>query len=217
MKKISYGNTDGKSPVRVECADGSVYTGDHVICTVSLGVLKYNHYFLFDPILPQKKIDTIDGLDFGTMNKIYLEWEEPFWSENEKHGIAFLWRPEEIKIIREEGNHWLESFFILSPVDYHPNLLCGWLTGPHARHTEQLSDEEIKSAVTSMLRMFLKHIHIPNPVRVKRYTFDTVTIYLHNMPSVSSFIFYLQVNMVYKSPFPWFILILFIEKRWIRS
>jgi hypothetical protein len=43
----------------VKCADGSAYCCDHVICTVSLGVLKSKSNQLFTPPLEEEKQSAI--------------------------------------------------------------------------------------------------------------------------------------------------------------
>lgn len=43
----------------VECSDGSSYLADHVIVTVSLGVLKHSAITMFSPALPAKKLNSI--------------------------------------------------------------------------------------------------------------------------------------------------------------
>lgn len=60
--------------VTIECWDGSSYDADHVISTVSLGVLKECHLRMFNPELPAAKQKAIDGLTLGTVDKIYLEF-----------------------------------------------------------------------------------------------------------------------------------------------
>lgn len=133
-----------------------------------MGVLKHRYLSLFEPLLPQKKINAIEGLDIGTVNKIYIEWENPFWLPTGKNGFALLWRSEELKIIREQGLDWLEGVYGFWPVDYQPNILCGWIVGPYARQMEQFSDEDVKAASVLLLRMFLKTFNVPEPVRIKR-------------------------------------------------
>jgi spermine oxidase len=45
--------------VSVECSDGSSYTADHVIVTVSLGVLKKKAHSMFHPALPRQKLNAV--------------------------------------------------------------------------------------------------------------------------------------------------------------
>jgi hypothetical protein len=48
-----------QAPVRVVCENGTELIADHVICTVSLGVLKEKHNTLFKPCLSEKKQNAI--------------------------------------------------------------------------------------------------------------------------------------------------------------
>jgi hypothetical protein len=61
VKKIKWDIVDGrnKSKVVVECSDGSVYVAQHVIVTVSLGVLKERGDSMFEPALPEEKLNAI--------------------------------------------------------------------------------------------------------------------------------------------------------------
>lgn len=131
-------------------------------------MLKERHLSLFNPILPQRKIDAIDGLSIGTVDKIFLEFEKPFWTP-EWEGFSFLWKPEDLKELRErKENDWLEDVFGFYRVSFQPNILCGWITGPNARRMELVSDEDVKTGVTSLLRWFLKNWTIPDPIRLVR-------------------------------------------------
>ena len=57
--------------------------------TFSLGVLKALHTSLFSPSLPSSKLAAINGLGFGTVDKIFLEFEPVFW-EPEKPGLQLV-------------------------------------------------------------------------------------------------------------------------------
>jgi hypothetical protein len=48
-----------KNRVLVECTDHSVYAARHVIVTVSLGVLKERAESMFEPALPEEKLNAI--------------------------------------------------------------------------------------------------------------------------------------------------------------
>lgn len=78
VTEIDYTNAD-KGDIKVKCSDNSVYEASHVIFTASLGVLKAQHKTLFKPELPAFKVNSIENIDFGTLNKIPLEFEQPFW------------------------------------------------------------------------------------------------------------------------------------------
>lgn len=76
--------------VEVVCEDGSRYYADHVICTIPLGVLKEKAMTLFSPPLPQYKLDSINKLLFGTVDKILLEYDRPFLNPDISE-VMLLW------------------------------------------------------------------------------------------------------------------------------
>lgn len=163
MKKIIYNQIDD-ADVRVECEDGTSYSGDHVICTIPLGVLKERHLQMFVPILSLSKHVNIDGLLFGTVDKIYLEFENPFWGADWA-GFSILWKLQQLKEVRADpvNGDWLDGLLGCYAFNsQQPNVLCFWITGPKARKMEQKSDADVKTGVEKILRMFIKQWDIPN-------------------------------------------------------
>lgn len=158
VKKIHYDlSSSSDDRISIECSDGSSYTCDHLICTISLGVLKKKHLHLFEPLLPRQKIACIDAIGFGTVGKIFVEFTKPFWVKDWE-GVSFVWRPEELRILREdpENSEWLKNIIGFYTVSFQPNILCGWLSGDAARKMELAPDDEFKAGVERILRMFLK-------------------------------------------------------------
>lgn len=160
--KITYNQFD--APIKIECKDGIIYSADHVICTVSLGVLKERHLSMFDPLLPLWKYDSIDGMMIGTVDKIYLEFDKPFWNED-WNGFSILWKLEQLKEVRDDpiNGDWLEGlfgFYRFNPLQ--PNVLCGWIVGEKAQKMEQKSDADVKAGAEKILRMFLNKLDIPD-------------------------------------------------------
>ena len=51
---------EDETPVLITAANSKQYKADHVIVTVSLGVLKDKHKSLFIPPLPEEKVSTIE-------------------------------------------------------------------------------------------------------------------------------------------------------------
>lgn len=162
VRKIVYNQPDGS--IKIHCVDGSSFTADHLICTVSLGVLKERHVELFQPLLPLWKFNAIDGMTIGTADKIFLEFDRPFWPDNWP-GFSCLWKIEQIKEVRKDpvNGDWLEGLMGFYPFNrLQPNMLCGWVVGSMAQKMEQKSDADVKAGVEKVLRMFLKNQHVPN-------------------------------------------------------
>ena len=73
VTKIDY--TDSNN-VEIVSRDGTKFLADIVIFTGSLGVLKEKGRDIFDPQLPNDKLQAIDRIGFGTVDKIYLEFSD---------------------------------------------------------------------------------------------------------------------------------------------
>lgn len=159
VSKIAYDSSSTSADrIQVKCADGSEYLCDHLICTVSLGVLKKYHLDLFEPTLPQCKIDSIVGMGFGTVDKIFVEFTKPFWAADWE-GVSFFWKPNELRKVRDNPLYgsWLSSIIGFYTVSFQPNILCGWITGESARKMEQISNENLKLGIEYVLKLFLKN------------------------------------------------------------
>ena len=87
------GNNAVVSPLVVGLGDGETQTADYVIFTCSLGILKSRAASMFIPPLPEDKTSAIDRMGFGTVNKIFLEYERPFW-DKDCMDIELLWLPD---------------------------------------------------------------------------------------------------------------------------
>ena len=68
---------DDGTGVRLDTSRGAL-TGDRVIVTVPLGVLKAGT-ITFDPPLPEPKRAAIARLGVGVLDKVVLSFDEPFW------------------------------------------------------------------------------------------------------------------------------------------
>lgn len=156
----------GEQSITVECLDGSVYDADHVILTVSLGVLKEKHSTLFEPALPSEKINAIQGLAFGSVDKIYVQFEEKFWP-TEWPGFSVLWNNKELDEVRQSEYAWLEDVFGFFVFDSEQNVLCGWISGANARRMETFGDEEIQRRVMQLMRRHLPKMTIPDPISIR--------------------------------------------------
>ncbi|XP_038179577.1 peroxisomal N(1)-acetyl-spermine/spermidine oxidase isoform X2 [Arvicola amphibius] len=142
-------------PVLVECEDGTRLPAHHVIVTVPLGFLKEHQDTFFDPPLPDKKAEAIRKIGFGTNNKIFLEFEKPFW-EPDCQFIQVVW--EDTSPLQGTAlslqDIWFKKligFLVLPPFE-SSHVLCGFIAGRESEFMETLSDEEVLLSLTRVLR-----------------------------------------------------------------
>ncbi|XP_050085685.1 spermine oxidase [Anopheles aquasalis] len=156
--------------VVVECDNGTIYEADHVICTLPLGVLKEQGEVIFAPALPQYKMDSIESLLFGTVDKIFLEYDRPFLNAAISE-IMLLWEqvpetsPTDATLDEEQRlkEQWFKKIYSFSKVS--DTLLLGWISGREAEYMETLSHETVAERCTEILRQFLKDPFVPKPKR----------------------------------------------------
>lgn len=166
-------------PVVVKCRDGREFEAEHVMVTPSIGYLKA-HLKLFSPPLPRGLQKAITSTGFGTIDKMFLEYEQPWWPKD-CEGIQIVWTkdiPDFDNVmqssqlvdgtVEEMKQFWVRAISGFDPVFNQKAMLCGWIGGAEAEYMEMLSEREVGEACTQLLRHFLGRSDIPNPKRVFR-------------------------------------------------
>ncbi len=180
--------------VVVTCADGSEYRADHVVVTVSLGFLKKHHHTLFTPQLPEKKVNAIENTGYGTLGKIFLEFEEPFWPKDVDNWAAylFLWKQEDKDELVGTEREWLTGITKFIRVDAQPNLIGGLTGGKHIKQFEEISDKQLIDDCMWLLEKFLGRT-LPRPTDMRRnrwmsskyflgtYSYESMDSQTHNV------------------------------------
>ncbi|EDW84309.1 uncharacterized protein Dwil_GK13216 [Drosophila willistoni] len=158
--------------VRVDCEDGRVFHAAHVICTIPLGVLKHAHKTLFDPELPHYKQESIENLMFGTVDKIFLEYERPVNFIADISEVMLLWDDDKQQSHASEdelaseaylSKNWFKKIYSFAKMT--DTLLLGWVSGREAEYMETLSHDAVAEKCTEILRTFLRDPHVPKPKR----------------------------------------------------
>ena len=80
----------GETGVHIECENGTTFQADCAVCTLPLGVLKDRITTLFVPPLPDYKVESVNRLLFGTVDKIYLGYDRPFLNPDVSE-VLLLW------------------------------------------------------------------------------------------------------------------------------
>lgn len=143
---IRYLDSISRSAGEIECSA--------VIVTSSIGFLQQHMKTLFTPPLPVAKRRLIKRMGFGTVNKIFLKFERPFWNKQNEDsiGIKLIWREEDN---RGKFPIWARDIISFEAVRRQPNILVGWIGGYGARLMEQDSDTYIGQTCIRILKQFL--------------------------------------------------------------
>ncbi len=144
VSAVTYGNAG----VTVKTAT-ETFTGDRVVMTVPLGVLKAGD-ITFDPALPADKLSAISRLGFGVLNKVWLEFPSVFWDNTDIHNY--------FSDSKGHFNEW---------VNWHKGsgkkYLLGFNAAAYGVEIEGKTDEEIVAEAMSILRLMWGN-SIPDPV-----------------------------------------------------
>ncbi|MES0864738.1 FAD-dependent oxidoreductase [Ruegeria sp. SCPT10] len=122
---------DGEG-VRLEDKTGQSDRFDTVIVTVPLGVLKQGS-ITFSPPLPNKKQSAIESLGMGTLDKVYLRYEDVFWDADKTWIIT-----PETGLPQGQFNQWLNLY----PYTGQP-IIMAFNGAQPARDLAKLSDAKI--------------------------------------------------------------------------
>lgn len=165
-------DSKSNSLIEVQCENGKMITTEHVICTLPLGVLKRTAQDTFEPSLPIYKLEAINRLMFGTVNKIFLEYERPFLNPGVSE-VMLLWDDEQLSETekRDISKTWFRKIY--SFIKITDTLLLGWISGRAAEYMEKLSTAEVAEVCTTILRQFLNDPFVPTPKNCLRTTWHS--------------------------------------------
>ncbi|XP_056903292.1 peroxisomal N(1)-acetyl-spermine/spermidine oxidase-like [Takifugu flavidus] len=192
VRCVHWNNTESSgSGVTVECEDGERIAADHVILTVPLGYLQKHHSTLFHPPLPPPKFNSIQNLGFGTCNKVFVEFDVPWWGPNCEI-IYLVWKDEEditdhVTDVKQRWIRKMSSFTVQEKSESHAHILCGWIAGREAEYMESLPEEEFKQSVTELIQRFTGNPAIvPKRILRTRWFSDPWTCGSYSYPAVGS-------------------------------
>ncbi|KAK7411939.1 hypothetical protein VNO78_03384 [Psophocarpus tetragonolobus] len=170
-KSVENGRCSSR-PVKLHFCDGSVMSADHVIVTVSLGVLKAairDDSDLFCPPLPPSKTEAISRLGFGVVNKVFMQLspthgegkrERQHENEHSNKGFPFLqmvFHSPQSEMRHKKIPWWMRKTATVFPIYNNSSVLLSWFVGEEALALESLKDEEIINGVSSTVSCFLQH------------------------------------------------------------
>ena len=153
---VKWNHDHDNSAVLVKCSDGSCYEADHVIITVSLGVLKASRE-LFQPCLPSSKCEAIASVGFGLVNKVILQFQNPLF-RTEYTEMRIYWKASDDKSLLVQTSPWIKGLHL---IQYHSSPLTSlynysaWFVGEDAKVIQELPDHAIVKVILDALSYFL--------------------------------------------------------------
>ena len=131
VEKLTYADGD----VELVLGSGVKAQGDAALITVPLGVLKSGNID-FTPPLPEAKTRAISRLGMGTLDKLYLHFDQVFWDRSQ----TWISTPQN-GLPKGHFNQWLNLYpYIGEPV------IMAFNGGPPALELASLTDEQLVSA-----------------------------------------------------------------------
>ncbi|KAL5572481.1 hypothetical protein UlMin_022078 [Ulmus minor] len=165
QEDMENGFSSSARPVKLHFCDGSTMLADHVIITVSLGVLKAgvqrDSGMLFNPPLPSFKTEAILRLGFGVVNKLFLQLS-PHDQKEKDFKFPFLqmvFHRADSELGEEKIPWWMRKTASLFPIYDNSSVLLSWFAGKEALELELLKDEEILNGVSAAISSFFGQPH----------------------------------------------------------
>jgi monoamine oxidase len=147
----------GSDATLIETA--GVLSADKVIVAVPLGMLK-NKNIEFEPSLPKDKTTAINSLGIGTMNKVFLVFNENFWNQD---GYFFQY-------LKQDSSKIIE-FFSPTPTGTS-NVIVAVFAGQQARSIERMDDSEVQNIIMNDLKGMFGD-NIPQPLEMQKTSWHT--------------------------------------------
>lgn len=158
-------NYHHQTVVQVTLASGVTLEADSVVCTVPLAILKSavsreNGTFSFDPPLPPAKVQAINRLGSGLLNKCAISFGKQFWPDSDFLGLTDI----------------THSYLVLNTAKYtgKPVLLFMY-GGSFAAEVEGWTDTEIIEDCLAVLRRICGRGLVTPPIdyHISRWGMET--------------------------------------------
>ena len=165
---LQQGTSSTETPVTIVCTDGTTHHVDHVIVTVSLGVLQQRCHPtspipFFIPQLPEDKLSSIMKLGMGKGAKVIFKFSQPLVDGPHK-SIQLYWLEKDFGY--PERYQWATKLDVLRRIE-DSCIYVALFTGESAVAVENAKDSEIAEGICIMLEKFLKKA-IDRPIHIEK-------------------------------------------------
>ncbi|KAL1554968.1 spermine oxidase [Salvia divinorum] len=149
-------------PVVLHFSDETTMSADHVIVTVSLGVLKAGTSEgsnMFQPPLPSCKAGAISRLGYGVVNKVFLQLNPNYRGDDGFPFLQMVFHPSDSELRNPKIPQWIRRTSFLCPIYNNSRVVLSWFTGQEALELEKLTDDEIIGGFSRTISNLLPSKH----------------------------------------------------------
>jgi monoamine oxidase len=163
----------GDNGARIKTTN-QTFSTDFVICSLPLGVLKAQTV-KFSPALPAAYQKSIKTLGFGSVTKIALKFDLPFWDiETQYFGI-----------MTEPKGRW--NYWVNYRTFSDQNILLGLSVGAYAPVADRMSDAEMTEDALEVLRnVWGDNVGVPVQTLATHWSMDPHTLGAYTYPTPGS-------------------------------
>ena len=146
------------------------WAGDYVVCSAPLGTLKAGR-IRFEPPLPSDYVEAIASLGFGSVTKIALKFDAPFWGTDTQY----------FGVVTREKGRW--CYWVNYRTFSTENILLGLSLGDYALVADRMSDAEMREDALRVLRtVWGAEVGAPVEVRTTQWSTDPTTLGAYTYP-----------------------------------
>lgn len=154
--------------------NNGTFQGAHVIVTIPLGVLKAQT-ISFDPPLPDWKLEAIENVGVGVVEKIALKFEKAFWRKSAQTPRSVFY------VANELGDF---PAFIDATSSAGCPMLVAFLAGDQVRHMAEDSEPFVERATEVLQEIFPDSYQNPTAVHVTNWGEDPFSRGSYSTPAV---------------------------------
>jgi len=176
------------SNIKLTTSKGDYYAKT-VVCTIPLGVLKNidQGHLSFSPALPESKRQSIQRLGFGTLDKVFMIFDQPWWTLDPYRQVyddpnelpEFLWGlSSSFKgSMMDSKGHWQDGPQAFSCIDLQSltgfPVFSAFFSSTSALKIESLTEEEVADVMHRTLSSWYKR-EVPRPrkIHITRWNAD---------------------------------------------
>ena len=139
---------------------------------------------MFVPTLPPRKLEAIDKLGFGVVDKVILSFDEPPMGKVGELGL--LWDVDSADQKENGLASWCRKIYEIYLL--RDNTVIAWVSGKEAMEMESLSEKQVTNDMMAVMRAFLGRDDIPKPKKLVRTRWgnDPLTLGSYSFVKVGS-------------------------------